>query len=564
MLPNLPRNWDPCHLQGMQYTLLSDMSCTRVSKGLYVYAVVVRHARNRLIRHLEFCQKWVWNQPDACKTPNTLAGLYKVLEDELRRSQLCRSCQQSTYRSITASASDYLIIPVTSLVLVTLSPFPLPFAERTLSVFISCCIFPSPYFTLHSPAQKWLHWQAMNSTGPDRITHFVSEPAGRGTLGLVWSAFVTIFLCAFTIQRLNITDPPPNELKAFYRKLLWMGITLVAPEFTALVAFDQWRNARKVQDMHDLGMTWWKPVHGFYADMGGICIKLTSTPHFLAKQTGTTFIPEDGTKYTMRTKDIRTLTEKGVLQLPKIPKENILDKSKTDNFAKCVTAFQVLCFTVERFARLALHMPIALLEISTLAYIAISAFVIFFWWDKPLDVRTPLVFHLPPEKEQEFVRIYPELDFTPDEQEVAERLNFKDWYTDLIAYRKYKSKHGLWIGSVFNSIHIAAWNVTFPTPIERLLWRIASILAWGTMFIFAATLLIPKGSVQFFAACIFGLSLEFIARSYLIVEALIELRALPARVYDDVPWKDFLPHVWGWCIAEKSQLALTTSCHEHI
>ncbi|KAL6718772.1 hypothetical protein ACLMJK_003006 [Lecanora helva] len=381
----------------------------------------------------------------------------------------------------------------------------------------------------------------MNST--ERITHFVSEPAGRGTLGLVWSAFVTIFLCAFTIQRLNITDPPPSELRVFFKKVLWMGITLIAPEFTALLAFDQWRNARKVKDMHDLGMTWWEPVHGFYADMGGIAIKLSSVPHFLAKQTGTTFIPEEGTKYTIRRKDIRTLWTKGVFQLPKISKESILDKSKTDNFAKCITAFQVLCFTIEKLARLALHMPIALLEISTLAYIAVSAMVTFFWWNKPLDVRTPIVFHLTPEKEQDFVRVYLELDFTPDEQEVAERMNYREWYADLIAYRKYKSKHGLWIGTVFTSIHVAAWNVTFPTPTERLLWRIASIGAWGAMLIFFLTLFLPNGSRQFVAACIFGLSMEFTVRAYLIVEALIELRALPAKTYDDVPWKDFLPHV---------------------
>ena len=296
----------------------------------------------------------------------------------------------------------------------------------------------------------------MNTTGDARITHFVSEPPGRGTLGLVWSAFVTIFLCAFTIQHLNITETPPTELRVFYRKVLWMVITLIGPEFTALVAFDQWRNARKVKEMHDLGMTWWEPVHGFYADMGGICLKLNATPRFLAKRTGTTFVPEEGTKYTVRTKDIRTLVEKGVLQLPKISKDSILDKSNTDNFAKCITAFQVICFTVEKFARLALHMPIALLEISTLAYIATSAMITYFWWNKPLDVRTPMVFQIAPEKEQDFIAVYPELDSTPDEQEVAERVNFKQWYTDLTTYRKHKSKHALWIGSVFNSIHVDA------------------------------------------------------------------------------------------------------------
>ena len=37
--------------------------------------------------------------------------------------------------------------------------------------------------------------------------------------------------------------------------------------------------------------------------------------------------------------------------------------------------------------------------------------------------------------------------------------------------------------------------------------------------------------------------MEAFARLYMILEALIELRALPATTFNDVPWKDFLPHV---------------------
>lgn len=40
--------------------------------------------------------------------------------------------------------------------------------------------------------------------------------------------------------------------------------------------------------MHKLGLLWWEPVHGFYAGMGGIVVRLNSIPRFLAKETGTT------------------------------------------------------------------------------------------------------------------------------------------------------------------------------------------------------------------------------------------------------------------------------------
>lgn len=32
-------------------------------------------------------------------------------------------------------------------------------------------------------------------------------------------------------------------------------------------------------------------------------------------------------------------------------------------------------------------------------------------------------------------------------------------------------------GVIFGAIHTAAWNFDFPTPIERTLWRIASVLS---------------------------------------------------------------------------------------
>lgn len=69
-----------------------------------------------------------------------------------------------------------------------------------------------------------------------------------------------------------------------------------------------------------------------------------------------------------------------------------------------MAAFQVLCFTIWTFGRLISHMPIALMEISTLAYVACSVMILFFWWDKPLNVRTPMVFQIAAEKEQDLIR----------------------------------------------------------------------------------------------------------------------------------------------------------------
>lgn len=142
-----------------------------------------------------------------------------------------------------------------------------------------------------------------------------------------------------------------------------MVITILAPEYTALVAFDQWRKARKTEDMQALGLGWWQTVHGFYAEMGGIAVRLNSSPRFQVSRTGTTLEVNEGVQYIIRSRDLRILVEQKIIQLPEIPKPNIDERSKSDAFARCITTIQVLWFATEKIARLAANLPIALLEL---------------------------------------------------------------------------------------------------------------------------------------------------------------------------------------------------------
>lgn len=321
-----------------------------------------------------------------------------------------------------------------------------------------------------------------------------------------------------------------------------MLTSLVAPEYTALIAFDQWRAARRTKDMRDLGLGWWTPLHGFYADMGGGSVKLSSKPRFQASRTGTTLEVKQGIQYMVRSKDLRTLVAEGVIQIPEISEQSIKERSKSDSLARCITAFQVTWFATEKFARLAAHLPICLLELSTLAFIACSATIGFFWWCKPLDINTPTVVTITPEKEAEFLRVYPKLDFTPDEQNLAEKVAPKEFWADLNHQQKYKAKHALWIGSIFNAIHIAAWNFAFPSPTEQVMWRACSIGAWVSLLFFYAALFLRNEVFKLVVAIGIVAPIYATSRLYLITEALLELRSMPAGVYSDIPWNQFLPH----------------------
>ena len=78
-----------------------------------------------------------------------------------------------------------------------------------------------------------------------------------------------------------------------------------------------------------------------------------------------------------------------------ITKEEIEDRSKDDMLSKVIILVQTGWFILQLLARAIQHMPATELEIVTLGF-AILNFVIYgLWWNKPLDVRCPLVIREP-------------------------------------------------------------------------------------------------------------------------------------------------------------------------
>jgi hypothetical protein len=74
-----------------------------------------------------------------------------------------------------------------------------------------------------------------------------------------------------------------------------------------------------------------------------------------------------------------------------VTKQEIQDRSKSDGLAKLVVLVQTAWFTGQCLARVVQKLAITELEIVTLAYTALNGVIYFFWWNKPLDVRFPLV-----------------------------------------------------------------------------------------------------------------------------------------------------------------------------
>ena len=89
----------------------------------------------------------------------------------------------------------------------------------------------------------------MNSTTD--IVSWAHEPQGRGTIGLLWSCLITIFLCTWSAIHPNIPAATESLWDIFWRRQAYMLLALVAPEFLALCAVDDFLMTRTLRKKVD-------------------------------------------------------------------------------------------------------------------------------------------------------------------------------------------------------------------------------------------------------------------------------------------------------------------------
>ncbi|MCJ1403744.1 hypothetical protein MMC11_006967 [Xylographa trunciseda] len=103
----------------------------------------------------------------------------------------------------------------------------------------------------------------------------------------------------------------------------------------------------------------------------------------------------EGEAFTTAKHSILTVTPRGMAllarcgYLPKISREDILDKSKSDNLSKVLSILQALWMLSQIVGRLIVKLPITLLEINTLAHILSALIIYMLWWNKPKLINEP-------------------------------------------------------------------------------------------------------------------------------------------------------------------------------
>ena len=262
---------------------------------------------------------------------------------------------------------------------------------------------------------------------------------------------------------------------------------------------------------------------------------------------------------------------------------------------------QVTWFFVPCLARWEQGLGLSTLELTTFAMILSTLNSLFFWYHKPLDVQVPITLRM----ERSITEIlkdagdrarepysYAPLDFLKAppvstsivapfwfgvgvvidlDQESNSRPtkrfgNSKTRSPKGIAFRE--TMYRILFEAVYFGVHLVSWNLHSPTWVELMLWRTSILILLGLLALYLV--IIPIGVVsarpfsrrwlkkkvnsplevaaqlpQWAQSLLHVpiLAIYLAARSYILLEGLISLRALPLDAYVDVHWPNFVPHV---------------------
>ncbi|KAL8742628.1 MAG: hypothetical protein Q9190_004922 [Brigantiaea leucoxantha] len=370
------------------------------------------------------------------------------------------------------------------------------------------------------------------------LVGWIPESSGRGTLSLIVSCLTTVFLCTWVILHARVCK---STLLHRLHKLALFLKTIIAPEFIAVEALQEWCQAqRMVKDCARSTAGNLKLVHAFYVGMLAL--------RYRTPQGERVIWPN---QYTW-------LLEQGLINwddqaLWGLSEENISDKSNADGVAKLLALGQVTWFVAQCILRHVHTLPLSQLETMTLSYIPLVAITYFFWWVKPKDVMTPSIVELPDmhlwqrvafesmgvsntfdneglEKQNSFWTIWyltprvfekeakdralqeaqekvdsqenTRADERRDKSGQIQRAKRKRFAYPLRPYEAaakdivvaywdpdvYHSKV-LWpmiclFGDSFGALHLIAWNTLFPTSVEQWLWRVAALVSIVSMLVF--------------------------------------------------------------------------------
>ena len=362
------------------------------------------------------------------------------------------------------------------------------------------------------------------------------------------------------------------------------------------------------QDHYDLiqrpSQPYFSLVHAFNATMGGFSFcgtEFDDTP--TAEES--LFELSRNPRFVVEVPNFDTLTyivKNFPHILTDIPEEEILDRAESGGLSKALLIFQVAWFCTNCASRLNQRLPLSLLEVSTAAHAFCTLLTYFVWWSKPLNVAAPTIV-----RRKEAREVYALIKCSDEEYdkalEMAQKRAAGEFSTGTGTHTSEKivrAAHALQSllptpvrppkhsrspfrdhsqmfpgapgagdpsGSLFWSaiaisisaalygfVHFLAWSDQFPTPLERLLWRVASIVVTssGLMEVFVLLLMrlldfldsrLDPANLGFIM-CVFVIpATHMLASGFLVVESFRQLVFLDPAAYQLPSWPNYWPHL---------------------
>ncbi|KAJ7206557.1 hypothetical protein GGX14DRAFT_568112 [Mycena pura] len=380
----------------------------------------------------------------------------------------------------------------------------------------------------------------------------------RRLFDIVWGCLTTIFACTWVSAHPNVPPPKPTRPDAFWPTLKWklvvallsiwrrlklMLIAVIAPELVVGFAARQFLVAWKFSN--EFGISW---THGYFISMGGFVTAAGGHPVVTQKQ-----------------------VQEHISAIKAVPQEDIEDKSKGDVLSKGVALLQGVWFVTQYVARAAQRLPATELEVATLAFAVLNAFIWVLWWGKPLDVREPIAIGPggsafgPKALTRRWTDSFHALmngmytDYHPllsssvplfwsmasdHDHNHHNRHNHHNHHNHV--YFTIPAMTELCVGSIFGAMHCMSWNASFPSVYEMWMWRSSAVVVTATPQLLLLLMIIARLTGHANAAVTAAwLATPFyvIARLFLIVIPFVTLRALPPGALVDVDWSVYFPHI---------------------
>ncbi|KAL8300691.1 hypothetical protein RB597_010344 [Gaeumannomyces tritici] len=337
---------------------------------------------------------------------------------------------------------------------------------------------------------------------------WVPPPRGRGTINIIWSCLTVLLICSYKCLHLNIPHedeleagwhklwgaipywPERPALRRLLRKVKWMAIIIIAPEFVAGVAAFELQQARKdladakkrapdfakwLRERDEL-RRWGESGHN-PPDSRPRNSELTLSHAFYARMGGFVHVTLDNNESggpRMRRARLESVesycrflnqcaSEKRALHLRS--ESDIQGLVKSDHLTKILAIAQALYLVLDCIARTNQGLPISPLELSTAAYVLAAAAMYGFWWHKPQDVAhvTQLCGDPEPSGTSGYKRARLILD-----DEHAGKIVF-----DVTSYLAPYAFH--FVAALFGGVHVIAWGWDFGSDLVKTIWKIRRI-----------------------------------------------------------------------------------------